>query len=182
MARYRIEYGRRTPRSPAARITIVVVLLLILLGARSLASFAIEVSWWKELGQFSTWLSMLYYSFAPVALATLLAFAALWVAHARALKFAGTSLRDHRVYTRVSTVVLLVLAYLISAVSIDTWTVVRFAGSRGLPAAASGWQDTVFGKPLSFYLFDLPFYGLLRSYVLAVVIFCILLYWIGARA
>ncbi len=40
----------------------------------------------------------------------------------------------------------------------------------------------VFQKPLSFYLFDLPFYGLLRSYVLALVIFCILLYWVAARA
>src|SRR6185437_920569 len=81
-----------------------------------------------------------------------------------------------------STLLLLGLGYLISAASIDTWTVVRFAGSRGLPVAATGWQDAIFGKPLSFYLFDLPFYGILRSYVLAVVIFCILLYWIAARA
>ena len=182
MARYRIEYGRRVPGSPATRITLVAILILILLGARSLASYAIEVSWWKELGQFRTWLSMLYYGIAPVTAATLLAFGALWVSHARALKFAGTSLGEHRIYSRISTLALLFLAYLISAVSIDTWTVVRFAGSRGLPASAAGWHDTVFGKPLSFYLFDLPFYGLLRSYVLAVVIFCILLYWVGARA
>src|SRR4029077_16033787 len=73
------------------------------------------------------------------------------------------------------------LGYLISASSIDTWTVVRFAGSRGLPAAATGWQDSVFQKPLSFYVFDLPFYLMLRGYVLAIVIFCILLYWVAAR-
>ena len=39
----------------------------------------------------------------------------------------------------------------------------RFAGSRGLPAAATAWHDAVFDKPLSFYLFDLPFYGMLRG-------------------
>ena len=57
----------------------------------------------------------------------------------------------------------------------------RFAGSRGLPAATAAWHDAVFDKPLSFYLFDLPFYGLLRGYALALVIFCILLYWVAAR-
>ena len=48
-------------------------------GARSFAGYAIEIEWWKELGQLNTWFSMLYYSIAPVAAATLLAFAALWI-------------------------------------------------------------------------------------------------------
>ena len=126
--------GRR-PVSPAALIAAGVILLALLLGARTIASYAIEVAWWKELGQFHTWLSMLYYSVAPLAAATLVAFVALWIAHARALKFAGTRLGEHRLYARLSTLALLVLGYLIAAVSIDTWTVVRFAGSRGLPAA-----------------------------------------------
>jgi uncharacterized membrane protein (UPF0182 family) len=43
------------------------------------------------------------------------------------------------------------------------------------------WRDAIFQKPLSFYLFDLPFYLLLRSYVLALVIVCILVYWMAAR-
>jgi uncharacterized membrane protein (UPF0182 family) len=182
MARYQIEPGKRRSTSSATRIALVVVLLLLLFGARSMASYAIDIEWWKELGQFRTWLSMLYYGAAPVAAATLLAFGALWLTHARALKFAGTGLSDHRVYARISTLALLLLAYFIAASAIDTWTVVRFAGSRGLTPAATGWQDAVFQKPLSFYLFDLPFYDLLRSYVLALVIFCILLYWVAARA
>ena len=182
MARYEIQPGRRVPGSRATRITLLIILVVLLFGARSLASYAIEVAWWKELGQFKTWLSMLYYAVAPVAAATMVAFLALWLTHARALKFAGTSLREHRLYSRIGMLVLLILGYLIAASSIDTWTVVRFAGSRGLPAVATAWHDAVFQKPLSFYLFDLPFYLLLRSYVLAVVIFCILLYWIAARA
>src|SRR5947208_3111705 len=181
MPRYEIEPNRRS-RLPSARISLIVILLLALLGARSAASYTIEIEWWKELGQLSTWWSMIYYGVAPVAAATLLAFAVLWIAHARALKFAGTSLGKHRLYRRVSTAALLLLGYFIAAASIDTWTVVRFAGSRGLPAAATAWHDAVFNRPLSFYLFDLPFYMLLRSYFLALVIVCILLYWIAARA
>ena len=124
---------------------------------------------------------MLYYSIAPVAAATLLAFAALWISHARALKFAGTRLGEHRLYAQISTLALLALGWFIAAGAIDNWTVVRFAGSRGLPAAATAWHDAVFNQPLSFYLFDLPFYSLLRGYVLAVVIVCILVYWVAAR-
>lgn len=181
MASYRIEEGRRGRGSRAGRITLIVLVLILLFGTRSLASYAIEIQWWKELGQFDTWLSMLWYSVAPVVAATLLAFAVLWLAHARALKFAGTSLGEHRLYARISALALLFLGWMIAGSAIDTWTVVRFAGSRGLPAAATGWHDAVFGQPLSFYLFDLPFYILLRGYVLALVIVCILLYWVAAR-
>jgi uncharacterized membrane protein (UPF0182 family) len=182
MARYSIGSGRRTPTSFATRITLIAILILLVLGIRSFASYSIDIAWWKELGQFHTWLSMLYYSIAPIALATVLAFIALWISHARALKFAGTGLREHPLYARLSSLALLFLAYLIAASAIDTWVVVRFAGSRGLSAAATAWHDSVFGKPLSFYLFDLPFYNLVRGYILGVVIFCILLYWIAARA
>ena len=72
MARYQIEHGRRTRGSPATRIGLLVLLVLLLIGARSLASYAIEIRWWKEVGQFNTWLSMLTYSLAPVGAATLL--------------------------------------------------------------------------------------------------------------
>jgi len=180
MARYQIERGRRTPLSRVSAVTLAVTLLLLLFGARSIAGYAIEVGWWKELGQFDTWLSMLYYSVAPVAVATVVGFALLWFAHARALRFAGSALREHRIYARISALVLLFVAYLAAAASIDTWTVVRFAGSRGV-TAVTAWRDAIFQKPLSFYLFDLPFYLMLRNYVLALAIIAILLYWIAAR-
>ena len=172
--------GRRLA-SPAALIAAGVVLVVLLLGARTVASYALEVAWWKELGQFHTWLSMLTYSVAPVAAATAIAFFALWIAHARALKFAGTRLGEHPLYARLTTLAALALGYFIAASSIDTWTVIRFAGSRGLAAPANAWHDAVFSRPLSFYLFDLPFYDLLRGYVLALVILSILVYWIAAR-
>jgi hypothetical protein len=172
--------GRRLS-SPAALIAAGVVLVVLLLGARTVASYILEAAWWKELGQFHTWLSLLTYSVAPVAAATLLAFFVLWVAHARALKFAGTRLGEHPLYARLTALAALALGYFIAASSIDTWTVIRFAGSRGLAAPANVWHDAVFTQPLSFYLFDLPFYDLLRGYVLALVILSILVYWAAAR-
>jgi uncharacterized membrane protein (UPF0182 family) len=181
MGYYRIERPR-TSRSRAGRITLLIIVLALLLGARSIASYVIEYQWWKELGQTATWFSMLSYSLAPVAAATLLAFAILWMTHARALRFARTRLGEHRLYARVSSLVLLFVAWLVAAGSIETWTVVRFAGSRGLAADESAWRDAVFGRPLSFYLFDLPFYSDLRGYVLALTIVCVLVYWIAARA
>jgi uncharacterized membrane protein (UPF0182 family) len=181
MPPYKIErgHGRSGPR--IAWITLAVILVVLLFGARIMATYAIEVAWREELGQLHTWLSMLWYSLVPQAVATLLSFVLLWMAHARALKFAGTSLREHKLYARLAALALLVVSYLVAAASIDTWTVVRFAGSRGLPAAATAWHDAVFQKPLSFYLFDLPFYDLLRGYLLAIVILCILVYWLTAR-
>src|SRR5437879_5226486 len=100
---------------PLARITLIGLLLILLLGARWIAGYVIEIEWWKEMGQLRTWLSMLYYSIAPVAAATLVAFAVLWVSHARALKFAGTGLGEHKVYMRISTLFLLALAWFIAA-------------------------------------------------------------------
>src|SRR5947209_2151698 len=132
MPTYQIDRGGRSPRSRIGCTALVIVAIALLFGTRSLASYAIEIEWWKELGQFNTWLSMLWYSLAPLLIATLLGFVTLWTAHARALKFAGTSLGEHRNYARISLLVLLFLAYMIAASSIDTWTVVRFAGSRGL--------------------------------------------------
>ena len=181
MAQYRIDRGAPKHGGRGARITLIVLAIVILLGARSLASFSIEFQWWKELGQLDTWFAMLAYGFAPMLAATLIAFGVLWVAHARALKFAGTRLSEHPLYAWLSSVGLLFLGYLIAAGSIETWTVVRYLGARGVPAEANAWRDSVFGLPLKFYLFDLPFYSDLRGYLLALIIVSVLVYWVAAR-
>ena len=163
-------------------IQLLVVAFLLLLSARWIASFVIEYQWWSELGQLETWLNQWIYGVAPVALATVLAFLVLQLAHRAALHFAETRLRDHRVYGGLMTLFLLFLAFLIASATLDTWTVVRFAGSRSLASSASSFHDAVFGKPLSFYLFDLPFYQDLRRYLLALMIVAIAVYWLSARA
>jgi hypothetical protein len=102
-----------------------------------LASYAIEIAWWKELGQFHTWLSMLYYSVAPSRWPRCWRSPPVDRACARP-QIRRNLLGEHRIYARISALVLLLVGYLIAASAIDTWTVVRFAGSRGLPAAATG--------------------------------------------
>jgi len=69
----------------------------------------------------------------------------------------------------------------VASSSIDSWTVVRYFGGRHLPVEASSWQDPVFGQPLAFYLFLLPFYSNLLSFVLALALVAGLLYWVTAR-
>ncbi len=172
------------PRPAAPRrgtILLLVAIFLVLLGARSIANFVIEYQWWKELGQVPTWIDLLIYSIAPATAATLIAFLALWIAHARALRFAGTRLGDHRIYAAVSTLVLLGVSWVLASGTIDTWTVVRYFGGRHLPAQATEWHDSVFGLPLGFYLFNLPFYTELRRYLLGVAVLSAVIYWAAAR-
>ena len=181
MGPYRIERKHGTAGRRFGMGAIIAALFLLLIFARSIAGYIIEYQWWKEMRQVSTWVGLLTYGLAPVIAATLVAFAVLWITHARALKFAGTALREHPGYAKLATLGALVLGYMVAAGSIDGWTVVRYAGSRGLGATAASWQDPVFSQPLSFYLFDLPFYSIVRGYLLALIIVTILVYWVTAR-
>jgi uncharacterized membrane protein (UPF0182 family) len=65
--------------------------------------------------------------------------------------------------------------------TLDTWTVVRYFGGRDLGGAATAWHDPVFGNPLSFYLFKIPFYSDLLGLVLGIVVLGALIYWIAER-
>ena len=182
MPQYQFPRPRsRRPAGAKLRWTLIIIVVLIFLGARTIAGTVVDYEWWKELGQVDTWLSMYLYGVGPLAVATVLAFLTLWIAHARALKFAGTGMSEHRTYARLSTLALLVIAFFVSAAALDTWTVVRYAGSRNIPATATAWHDPIFGRPLAFYLFDLPFYSDLRQFLLALIVVSILVYWIAAR-
>ena len=172
------------PGAPGGRrrFYILAGLILLVVGARTISSWVIEYQWWKEMGQVTTWLEMLAYGSVPVAVASLLAFLFLWATHARALKFAKTSLRRHKAYAWLSTLVLLLVGIAVAAVTIDSWTIIRFFGGRQLPPETAAWKDDVFGLPLSFYLFQLPFYTLLRRFLLAVVLLAAVIFWLAARA
>ena len=145
------------------------------------ANLIIEYNWWKELGQIPTWLGMLWYSTAPAALGTLVAFIALYVAHARGLHFAGVRPRDVRLYSRLIPLGLALVALLFASASIDYWTVMRFFGSRGLPVPPDAWKDPVFSHALTFYLFDLPFYSDLLGFVFVLAILSAVVFWATAR-
>lgn len=174
---HQIPGGRRSPRLPL----LVGFLLLLLLASRSIAHYVIEYQWWKEMGQLSTWFNVLLYGFLPVVTAGVLTFAALWIAHARGLKFAGTSLREHRTYARVSLIPLALLAIIVAGVTIDSWTIVRWVGARGLPSGAQAWHDPIFGRSLAFYIFELPFYKALIRYVFFTAAAAALVAWGATR-
>jgi len=160
----------------------VIGVVIILVSLRGLASFAIDYQWWKEMGQLRTYFSMMAYAVIPVAITTIIGFIAFWVAHARALKFAGTGLGQHRWYRRLSTLGLFLLGLFVGVATTDTWTVVRYFGGRGVGGHAAAWHDPVFDKPLAFYLFELPFYSVLLRFVFTVVVVSAILYWAAARA
>ncbi len=172
----------RRGRSLRALVVLPVVLVLILLAARTIASYVIEYQWWREMDQVPTWIDLMLYGFAPLAAATVVAFAVLSGAHERGMKFAGIGVRENSRYFTIATAVLLLISFFLSAAAIDTWTVVRFFGGRNLPVEATAWKDAVFGLPLKFYLFDLPFYAALRTFVLALAIAALIIYWLTARA
>jgi len=145
------------------------------------ANFVIEYNWWKEVSQVDTWVSMLWYSIAPAAVGALVAFIALYLAHARGLHFAGIRQRDYPLYSRLLPVGLAVVALWLASASIDFWTVMRFFGSRGIAAPSEAWQDQVFSHPLPFYLFDLPFYSDLLGFLFGLALLSALLFWGTAR-
>jgi len=169
------------PRGQGRLAGLLIVLLVILLSARTLASFWLDYLWWSELEQLATWFSMLAYRVAPVSIAALVAFLALLFAHRRGLAFAGVRRVRSRTYRRVVPLLLALVAIFLASSSVDTWTVVRYFGGLDLPPEATAWQDPVFSKPLSFYLFNLPFYSFLRRYLLALTLVAALVYWITAR-
>lgn len=172
--------GRR--RRFGGLVFLGLIILVILIGGRTIASYILDYQWWQELGQLSTWFNLILYAVAPAVGATLVAFAVFWIAHARGLKHAGTRLREHKQYAVLTTVAMFILAALTAAATIDTWAVVRYFGGRRLVADPSAWRDPIFGNPLAFYLFDLPFYGVLLRVILAISLIGALTYWLTARA
>lgn len=173
----------RPPASRGMRIGmagIIILILVLLVGARWAASIMIEYSWWKELGQVHTWIDLYAYSTLPITAATFITWIVFLIAHARAVRFSGGQVSDYPIYSRIASVALLALAFFVADAGIDNWTVLRFAGSRSL-SSAGGFHDPIFGKPVTFYLFDLPFWSDLRGFIFAVVIMTILVYWVTAR-
>jgi uncharacterized membrane protein (UPF0182 family) len=170
-----------TPAQRGGCILFAILAVVLLFSVRFFASLALDYQWWKEMGQLNTWLKTWIYSYAPTVIATLIAFAVLWIAHARALKHAGTGLARFPLYAKFSTLAILAVAWLVSASTMDSWTVVKYVGGRSLARGAGHWHDPVFNQPLGFYLFDLPMYSVVLSLVLAIVAVAGILYWSVTR-
>ena len=160
-----IEFPRELPRThkPRQRIALLIAIVVVLLFfSRSICSLILDYAWWGELGQVPTWFRMSAYQFGPGLAAWIILFVVLWIAHARGMKYAGTRLAEYRIYSRLATLGLAILSLIIALTLVDGWTVARFFGGA---SAASGYSDPVFGRSLSFYFFELPFYSMLINFV-----------------
>ncbi len=159
-------------------IALAAVVILLLVFGRSLCSLIIDYLWWREMGQVSTWFRASAYLYATNIAEWLIAFLVLWIGHARGLKYAGVRVRDNRLYSRVVTLALAVVALVIAASSMNGWIVARYVAGSGV---ASTWIDPVFGHSLSFYFFELPFYSGAVGFLEALAIAGALAYYLTAR-
>ncbi|HEY1755724.1 MAG TPA: UPF0182 family protein [Bryobacteraceae bacterium] len=159
-------------------IVLAAAVVLLLVFGRSICSLIVDYLWWGEMGQVNTWLRASAYLYATNVAEWLIAFLVLWIGHARGLKYAGERIRDNRIYSRLVTVALVLVAMVISASSMSGWVVARYIAGSGV---ASTWTDPVFGRPLGFYFFELPFYNGLVGFVETLAIAGALAYYLTAR-
>src|SRR5271154_6842462 len=87
-------------------IALALAVVLLLVFGRSICSLIIDYLWWREMGQVPTWLRASAYLYATNVAEWLIAFLVMWIAHARGMKYAGTSLSKQRLYSRLVTVAL----------------------------------------------------------------------------
>lgn len=168
------------PQRPGGYLPLIVIgLFLLLISARTVAATYIDYLWWREIGQIETWWRMWSYGVLPIAGGALLAFVVLYLSHRMGVRTGPVRAGSGGQFRVAVAAGLLALSALIALITIDNWTVVRYFGSRGAPS--DGWTDPVFGRPMSFYLFDLPFWRGVRNYLLAVTLFAAIVNWVTAR-
>src|SRR5260370_14026529 len=171
------QFPSRRRRQPRIALLIGIV-VLFLLFSRSICSLILDYAWWGELGQVPTWLRMSAYQFGPGLAGWFVLFLVLWIAHARGLKHAGTRLGEHRTYARLAILGLALLSLLVAIAVVDGWTVARFFGGV---STTSGYSDPVFGRNLSFYFFELPFFSMLINFVTACALVGGIVHYVTAR-
>lgn len=162
-------------------IVLVALAFVLIAGSRTIADFVIEYSWWKEVGQVSTWVNMLIYQILPATLAAVIGWSAAMWAHGRGLSFSGVPRGAYPVYTRLVAAALFVVSVIFVGSSINSWKVMAYVGSQQSGPAGAPWVDPVFSRDLSFYLFDLPFYKALLGFLFTVTLISVIVFWATAR-
>lgn len=155
-------------------IAIVVAFVFVTLSASAIIDYA----WWDEMGQLDTWYSMALYRYAPRFAAAMLAFVVFRTAFTMGRRRARATAEIIDVDTpnyNGAYVLIGLFSLVIGASTVSPWTIVQYFGGHST-AGASPWRDPLFGEPLSYYLFDLPFYvqtvnGLMLLTFLATLIY-----------
>ncbi len=176
--------GQRQRRG--SLLFIVIALVVILLCSRYLAGTLIAYAWWREMHQLDTWVNLLIYGTGPVAIAALLFFIAFFAAFKAGFRRQRTDtplfgFLHRRLLTRIALLVFALFAIFVANATVESWTVVRYFGGLRLPPSAGEYIDPIFGRPLHFYFFSLPFYNLLLQIVLVGAVITLLIYWAAAN-
>jgi uncharacterized protein len=166
-------------------VFVVILILALLVCSRYIASTLIDYEWWSELRQRDTWISLLLYGTVPIVLAAILFFSAFWTAFKIGLQnepgISRSSIFKRSFISRIALVVFALLAIGVANATVDSWAVVRYFGGLRLPSAHSEFIDPIFGRPLHFYFFGLPFYSMLLRVVLVGAVLALLIYWLAAH-
>ena len=175
--------GERRRRSPLLLVVVLVVLLVIC--SRYIASTLIDYAWWSELKQVNTWVNLLLYGTGPLVLAIVLFYLAFFLAFRLGLRNLTDAplfgILKRSLVIRVGALALALLAIGVANATVDSWTVVRYFGGLRLAPSSHEYVDPIFGKPLQFYFFALPFYNILLHVVLIGAIVSLLIYWLSAH-
>jgi uncharacterized protein len=165
---------------------VVVAVIVVLIASRYIASTLIDYSWWSELHQIDTWISLLLYGTGPILLAILIFLGAFWIAFKLGIRhepdMARFDLLKRSFVSKIALIAFAVLAIIAANATVDSWTVVKYFGGLRLPASRAEFIDPIFAKPLHFYFFALPFYSMLLRVVLVAAVLVLLIYWIASNA
>ncbi len=177
--------GERPPRR-FGLLFIVIALFILLFGTRYIATTLINYSWWSEVHQTDTWYNLLLYGTGPIVLAFFLLFGAFWTAYRLGMRGAEDTplfgFLSRSLLGKLAALAMALLALIVANATVNSWTVVRYFGGLRLPPSPSEFVDPVFGKPLHFYFFGLPFYNTLLRVVLVGTVVSLLIYWLASNA
>ena len=174
-----------TNRRRGGLIVFAAIAIVLLFGARYIASTLIDYDWWKEVHQTDTWFSLILYGTGPVLFAALFFFAlfatAYYLGTERKIKTESSRFLRSPLAVRVAGAFLALFSLGIANATVNSWTVVRFFGSLRLAASPNEFVDPIFGKPLHFYFFDLPLYSTLLRVLLVAAVISFLIYWVTSN-
>jgi uncharacterized protein len=169
-------------RKPPGLLVVVITLFVLLLSSRYLASTLLDYKWWNEVNQLDTWISQLLYGTLPVVLTAVFLFACFWAAWRLGLRGSRKfGFRPQPAGSKLMAVAFAALGLLLSGMIIDPWNIVRFFGGLRIPNIGNNYVDPIFGRPLRFYFFDLPFFQVLLHVLLAASLISLLIYWLTAH-
>jgi uncharacterized membrane protein (UPF0182 family) len=177
-----LDANHRMPSSRPFRGTLIVLALLIFLFVffgQTLLSEWVDLLWFDSLGFHQVfwttrlWQTGLFTAFALLTFGLLLgAFAGLRRAHhfdlpdTHSLVVGGQTVRlpVEPALRWIGLAVAVVIAFFSASAMADSWQ--TFALAWNAPRSAAGTGDPIFGRPLSFYLFDFPAWQLLLDWLL----------------